>query len=464
MIDLDKVKNTIEKHQLIDLGDKIVVAVSGGPDSVCLLHILHKLINEYNIKLYVAHLNHNFRGIEAQQDAQYVNKLCDELNVMCFIKSINVPKYAKEHGLSLEEAGRVLRYLFFEEISENVGAQKIAVAHNLNDQAETLLMRLIRGTGIQGLTAIHHRRHNIIRPLLDITRRDIEDYCRFHLLQPRLDHTNLQPIYHRNKIRLQLIPALEEYNPNIVETLAKTAEILKVDSDYLDLQAEDIYKILIKKEKANRLTLPIQGINKLHPSLLIRLMRLVAENLVGKREVLEYKHIQILLHLISKDITGKSIQLPMGITVYTNYEKLIFTTETEEKVSFSYPLIRDSYTNISEINGRIRYYIINRKDDFQFPKEAFKKAFDWDIIKGGLLVRNRKEGDRFWPLGMKGTKKLKDYFIDCKIDRHKRDRIPLICDDEEIIWVVGHRISDLYKITKDTTRILIIEFEQLNNV
>ncbi|SCY99839.1 tRNA lysidine(34) synthetase TilS [Alkaliphilus peptidifermentans] len=464
MIDLDKIKKTIDKHQLIEIGDKIVVAVSGGPDSVCLLHILNELKETYDIKLYGAHLNHNFRGIEAQKDAQYVAKLCEDLKIMCFIKSIDVTQHAKEHGYTLEEAGRILRYQFFDEVSEKVGAHKISVAHNLNDQAETLLMRMLRGTGIQGLTAIHHRRDKIIRPLLDVNRNDIEEYCKIHGLAPRIDHTNLQPIYHRNKIRLELIPSLEEYNPNITETLAKTAELLKMDSDFIDLQANDIYNLLIKKDKVNRLTFPIHGINKLHPSLLTRILRLAAEDLVGKREVLEYKHIQSLTELIQKDVTGKRVELPMGITVFTNYEKLVFTTEKEgNKLSFSYFLKDDTFTDIPEIDGRIGYYIIKRDQLLDIPKDIYKKAFDWDKIKGKLIVRNRRDGDRFWPLGMNGTKKLKDLFIDYKVERYNRDRIPLLCDEDEIIWVIGYRISDLFKVTKATERILIIEFEQVNN-
>lgn len=461
MLDLDKIKKTIERYQLIETGDKIVVAVSGGPDSVCLLHLLYTLKDIYGIKLFGAHLNHNFRGIEAQKDAQYVHNLCEELGIMSFVKSIDVPSMAKESGYTLEEAGRIMRYRFFDEVSEKSGANKISVAHNLNDQAETLLMRLIRGTGIQGLTAIHHKRGRIIRPLLDTSREDIEAYCQYHNLKPRLDHTNLETIYHRNKIRLNLIPTIQEYNSNIVETLAKTAEILKQDSDYIDQQAYELYNQLVMKQSKTRINIPIDRIEVIHPALQSRIFRLAVEELVGRREAIEYKHIQLLLDIALTDKTGKRIQLPMSITAIRSYNQLQLTTDTViEDTPFLYNLNHEGTTNIPEISATIQCSIISRENLTDIPRQSNVKAIDYDKLKGNLSIRNRKEGDRFWPLGLKGTKKLKDFFIDYKVDREKRDKIPLVCDEEEIIWVVGYRISEKYKITKETSRVLIMEYIQ----
>lgn len=458
---LDDVRKTIKRYNLIDRGDKIVVAISGGPDSVCLLHVLHSLMNEFKLELFAAHLNHNFRGIDAQMDAQYVAKFCEELNIISFVKSMDVPKYAKEHGLSSEEAGRVLRYEFFDEVVERVGANKIAVAHNQNDQAETVLMRLLRGTGIQGLTAIHHGRGRIIRPLLNVSRKEIEDYCLIHNLSPRTDETNLEPIYHRNKIRLELIPYIQgHYNPNIIESLAKTAEILKKDNDFMEEAAWEAYRQVKIDSREGCLELSIQGINKLHHALQSRVFRLTTEELVGKKEALEYKHINNIIELLQKNETGKKILLPMGIIVKTSYNKIIFTTEDKgDEGAFYYELLQEGSRAIDEIKGEVTTKVLMRSDIKAISRDKYIKYFDYHKVTRQLNVRSRREGERFWPLGLVGSKKLKDFFIDYKIDREKRNEIPLICDGDEIMWVVGYRISENYKVTNETTKILAIEYK-----
>lgn len=457
---IDKIRKTIEVNNLISIGDKVIVAVSGGPDSVCLLHGLNELKKDYEIEIYGAHLNHNFRGIEALKDAQYVTKLCEALNIMCFVKSVDVPEYAKNNGLSMEEAGREQRYLFFQEVATKVGATKIAVAHNLNDQAETVLMRLIRGAGLQGLAAIQHRRDKIIRPLLDISRHEIEAYCQEYELEPRIDQTNLQPIYHRNKIRLELIPLLEkEYNPRVIETLGRTAEILKIDHEFIDLQARDMYLLLKTKEREDTISFPIHGLNKLHFALLSRIFRLTAEELVGKGDGLEHKHIENLQDFLYQNTTGKQIQLPLGITAKKSYHNIIFTTNTDKgEGKFYYQLEDLEVVDIPEINGSFRLSLLDKDQLEDIPREVHVKAFDYERINQGLIIRSRQEGDRFKPLGSKGTKKLKDLFIDLKVDREKREQIPLVCDGDHIMWVVGYRISEDYKITKETKKILLVEY------
>ncbi len=456
---LDKMRKIIEDNNLIEQGDRIIVAISGGPDSVCLLHALYQIREEYNLELYGAHLNHNFRGIEAQIDAQYVSNLCDDLNILCFIKSMDVPQYAKENGLSPEEAGRILRYDFFEEVAERVGATKIAVAHNENDQAETVLMRLLRGTGLQGLTAIHINRGKIIRPLLNIDRNSIEEYCEIHKLSPRIDKTNLESIYKRNKIRLELIPYLEEnYNPNIKDNLVKTAEILKDDFDFIEEKAREVYKELVNLQKNDSLILPLQSIKELHPALQSRVIRLSAEQLLGRQEVLEYKHVQNVLELIERGATGKKIVLPLGLVAKISYENLCFSTGEEDNKLFHYELPLEDTFYMEELNGSFTVRVVERGEVKEISRDKYHKCFDYDQVKSILNVRNRREGDRFYPLGLTGSKKLKDFFIDYKIDRDERDRIPLVCDGDEIMWIVGLRISEKYKITDKTTRILEIIF------
>lgn len=458
---LDEVRRTIEEYNLIEKGDKVIVAVSGGPDSVCLLHVLYRLKAEYDLELYGAHLNHNLRGIEAQIDAQYVSNLCENLNVLYFVKSVDVSRYAEEHGLSLEEAGRILRYDFFKDVAQRANATKIAVAHNENDQAETVLMRLLRGTGLQGLTAMHIKRGKIIRPLLNIDRESIEEYCKTYNLSPRIDKSNLESIYYRNKIRLELIPYLEEnYNPNIMSSLVKTAEILKKDFDFIEEKAREVYVELVNNQSEHRLELSIENVQRLHGALQSRIIRLAAEQLLGRQEILEYKHVQDVLELMKKGLTGKRINLPMGLIAKINYKNICFTTEDREGEVFHYELPIEGSLNLREINGTFITRVVMREEIKEISRDKYRKCFDYDEIKNVLNIRNRQDGDRFYPLGLTGSKKLKDFFIDYKISRDERDKIPLVCDGDEIMWVVGFRISEKYKITDKTERILEIIFDK----
>ncbi|WP_300277188.1 tRNA lysidine(34) synthetase TilS, partial [Peptacetobacter sp.] len=219
----NKFVETIDKHNMISDGDKIIVALSGGPDSVCLIHLLNRLKESRNLEIYAAHLNHQIRGIEAQMDAMYVSELCNKLNIPVFIKSVDVPAYCEKNGLSLEEGARKVRYEMLYEIKRRTGSNKIAVGHNMNDQAETVIMRIMRGTGLQGLRGIEYvREDGIIRPILDIERKDIEEYCTKNELDPKIDKTNLESIYTRNRIRLELIPYMKEhFNGNVIESIVR---------------------------------------------------------------------------------------------------------------------------------------------------------------------------------------------------------------------------------------------------
>ncbi|NBG88552.1 tRNA lysidine(34) synthetase TilS [Isachenkonia alkalipeptolytica] len=450
--------NTIDEHRLLKAEDKIVVAVSGGPDSVTLLHLLHRLKSRLGIEVYGAHLNHNIRGIDAQMDAQYVLNLCEELDIICFVKSMDVQTYAKEQQLTSEQAGRILRYEFFEEVLKKVGASKIAVGHNKNDQAETVLMRLLRGTGMQGLTAIQYKRDQVIRPLLDVSRGEIEAYCNDHNLAPRTDQTNLTSIYHRNKIRRELIPYLEEnYNPSVLQSLVKTANILKEDYDYLEQEGEGRYKELVCFEKKDQVSFSIPALEKQHPAIKARILRRAGEELLGRGELLSYQQVQNLLGLLAKKATGKALHLPMNLEAFISYDKLIFTRGSKEDVeSFKEELAVGEITYVHPLKASFELKVFSKDEVSKVSRDKFVKYFDYDKIKGKILVRNRREGDRFWPLGLSGKKKLKDFLIDCKVDRRERDLIPLICHEKDILWVVGYRISDKYKVTEETQRILSI--------
>ena len=349
----EKVLSTINKHNLIESGDKIVIGISGGPDSVCLLHILSRLKEKLNIELYAAHLNHQIRGIEAQKDALYVSEICDEMGITYFLKSIDVPKYCKDNSLSIEEGARKLRYEMFDEIKKRTKSNKIAIGHNLNDQAETVLMRIMRGTGLQGLRGIEYARENgVIRPLLDIERKDIEEYCKVHNLNPRIDESNLENIYTRNKIRLELIPYMtDNFNTNLIESIVRMSNSLRGDSDYIEAEAESKFKDICKVT-SDTVDIKINDFSKLHNAIKVRVLRKGIKSILGDTNFIDQKHIEDVLEFESESKINKMLTLPRGVFVYRKQDCITLTTTeiVTEEIDFLYNIPNNGFVKIKETN------------------------------------------------------------------------------------------------------------------
>lgn len=461
---IEKVLKTIKENKLILDSDNIIVGVSGGPDSMALLSVLYELKDNLNFNLYVAHINHGTREGESDIDEEYVRDYCNKLNIKFYSKNVNLKKYSKENKLSEEEAGRVIRYEFFRSIIKKLGKGKIAVAHNKNDQAETFILRLLRGSGIDGLKGMTYLNNDIIRPLLDITRDEIEKYLSENDIEFRIDKTNLLPIYTRNKVRLELIPYLiKNFNKNIIDTLSRTSKLMKIDSDYLNLEASKYFEDILISYKGDKIALCSSKFNSLHLSMKTRILRLGFEKLNGSVKNLEEKHIRSIIKLVSDGKTGKSINITNNIRVYNEYDKFIFMINNNKKQEeFSYILNIDDTTNIKELNILVKTRIIDSSSKI-LQNKPFIKYFDYDKIIGGIYLRNKRNGDKFVPKGMKGSKKLKDFFIDEKVPREQRDKIPIIHDDKNIIWIVGYRISELYKIDVNTKKVIEIKVLERSN-
>jgi tRNA(Ile)-lysidine synthase len=459
---LAMVLDTIRKYNMIQDGDKVIVALSGGPDSVCLLHILYSLKQQYNLTLYAAHINHCLRGEESDADEKYAKNLCGRLGIECFVKKVDINKLSKERGLSSESAGREARYEFFEELRNKLQADKIALAHNENDQAETVLMRIIRGSGMEGITGIKPIRGNIfIRPIINIRRDSIEKYCEVNDLRPRIDKSNLENIYARNKIRLELIPYIEEnFNEDIISTLNRLADTISRDNDYLENLAQERYKSYCEK-KGHKVIIYKEAFEE-QEAVLTRLVRKAVNEIKGNLYNVEKVHIYDILKL-QEGTTGRKISLPESITAFNNYGNIELSrnkTSSKNEVQLEYTLSIDTKNYIEKFNIFISLRIISPDERINFKDGEYTKYFDADKIKNKIILRSRKDGDRFTPFGMKNSKKLKDFFIDLKIPQEERDKIPLICFDEEIGWVVGFRISENYKISKGTRNILEIKIEK----
>ncbi len=451
-----KIETNIKKFNLIKEDQNILIGLSGGPDSVMLFHGLKKIKEKKNFNLYAAHINHLYRGNDAYEDEEFVRKLCGDFNIKLYVKRQNASILAKKNKITEEEAGREIRYGFFNEILKKIGGGIIATAHNKNDQVETLLQRMIRGTGIEGLTGMDYKQENIIRPLLNIDKEEIINYLKTNNIDYCIDKTNAEPIYGRNKIRLELIPYIEKrFNKNFQDTLFRMSQNMKDDYEIINKQVEkDFSECLILKEKEN-IILDVDTLKNYPKGIRSRILRNSIEYIKGNKVDVERKHIDYLDGFMLKKETGKSIDLGDNLVGEISYDKLIIKNKDKIK-NYMYNL-KKGINIIQEINKSIK---ISQNGNNIINENKNSILIDSDKIKGHLKVRNRKNGDKFQPLGMKGSKKIKDYFIDEKIPAKLRDEIPLICDDENIIWIVGYRMNHNYRITEktlNTTKIEIVE-------
>lgn len=462
----DKVLQTIRDNSMFDIGDKVIVAVSGGADSMSLLNILYEVKNQLKITIAVAHINHCLRGKDSDEDEAFVEDFCIKNNIEVYIKKVDINKVAEELGISTESAGREARYTFFNFIKDKINAQKIALAHNANDQAETLLMHIMRGSGMEGLTGIKPVRDNLyVRPLINIKREEIEQYCTTNRIKYRTDKTNFENIYARNKVRLELVPYIKKnFNNDIVSTLSRLADTIRKDNEYLDSLAEKKYKSYCENDKGK--VIIYKRIFLEEEAILTRIIRRAILEVKGDLNNLEKVHIYDIID-IQKNNTGKKVSLPGNLQAYNNYGDIIIYGNNKNEIckniyEGSYILQNDN-NNIDSLGIKIQLRNIKRKEITEFKTNGLMKYFDADKIRDIVILRFRREGDRFTPIGMTGSKKLKDLFIDLKIPKEERDKIPLICFGNEISWVVGYQISNKFKVSDETKNILEISVKEENS-
>lgn len=323
---MDKVIKTIEKYNLIQNGDKIVIGVSGGPDSICLLHILNSLKEKYNLQLFVAHINHMIRE-NARIDEQYVVDFCKKINVPAFVLHSDVLNLSKQQKISVEEAGRNVRYEFFNEVLEKTGSTKIAIAHNCNDKAETVIMNILRGSGISGLKGIEAKRDNkYIRPLIECSREEIENYCKEHNLETRHDESNDENIYKRNKIRNIVIPFIKrEFNSNIISTINRLSIVATQEDEYINKIVEKEYNNICKAKKENEIELDLKKFNELDIVIKNRMILYVVNILQQHTKGIEKVNIEDIIKLCSNNIGNKFLVPTKGLKVLVKNKKILFT-------------------------------------------------------------------------------------------------------------------------------------------
>jgi len=436
---------------MISRGDRVVVAVSGGPDSVCLLHLLLQISQELNLQLFVAHLNHMLRE-EAIEEENFVRELAEKYSLPFYSERIEVAKKLRK-GETLEEGARRIRYDFLRRAGEWFSANKIALGHNADDLVETVLFNIIRGTGIRGLRGIPPVRMEgamaFIRPLIEIWREEITEYLKERNIPYKIDRSNLSLEFTRNKIRHQLIPLLEEINPKVKLAIYRLGEIAGEINSFIEEEVKKAKEGIVKKDESV-LLLNIQRLFAFHPALQKEIIRSVLAEFTNYemgREEIE--------RILEVGRRGGAITLPGRVDVRRVGDELQFKKEKERKIEYEIPLKIPGGTSIPEAKMRIEAEII--EGQYLIRDTSCKEVtLDMEGIKGRLIARNWRRGDRIVPLGMRNKKKLQDIFVDKKIPREERGRIPIICDEEGIIWVVGVAISERVKVGERTRRVLYL--------
>ena len=466
-----KIRKTLADHAMIKSDDSVLLGVSGGPDSVALLYGLLQLREELNIELTIAHLNHCARGAESDDDARFVEELGGTLQVKTFIEKVDVAKEQALSKNSFQETARDIRLDFLQRTMSQIGASKIALGHTSDDQAETVLMNLLRGSGLKGVGGMSPVRFPYIRPLFNCSRSDVIEFLKDKNVSYREDSSNKKTDYLRNRIRLELIPFLQKkYNPRIIESLFDASGIFRADNACLDaLEHREFDRLVSKSGENDTLTIDLEPFAVLPLALKRRLIRKSIKWLKGDLWRISLVHIEDALHLFDNSQKGKRIDLPDNVEVLCLGDRVefkripekdssILTGDDSEASDWMKPLKIPGDTQIEKSDLTLKTEIINPSGT-GFVADQDNQAFlDFDKTGDTILIRFFQAGDRLQPLGMKGTKKLKSLFIDEKIPQEARSTIPILTtENNDIIWVYGTRIADSYRVTSNTSKVLFIK-------
>ena len=460
-----KIYNFLKKHHMIEENDHILVGFSGGADSVCLLLVLKSLRREMHFKVTAVHVEHGIRGEESLRDAAFARQFCEREQIEFVSYSVDVPRAAGEAHQTLEEAARRLRYECFYKACERLGADKIAVAHHGDDCAETMLFHLSRGTGIRGLCGIVPVRDRIIRPLLCVTRAEIEAYLRECGQTYCTDSTNFDTSYARNRIRGKILPQMKEINPKTVPHMVRTAGELKELSDFLEESAGEAGKAGVlysyEGDQVREIRIRRKEFLQIHPVLQKVLLHQLLGKAAGSRKDITAQHIGAVRELFFTQV-GKVISLPYHLEAEKEYDAVLIRSgnfgrkprEADAAEPGTVLLPGETvWVNGMQIHAEILAFDGNYE---KIPQKSYTKWFDYDKIKNTVLLRKRRPGDFLQVNASGGHKKLKDLLIDAKVPRAERDKVLLVADASHVIWVVGWRISEAYKVTQETKRILAV--------
>ncbi|MBI5035072.1 MAG: tRNA lysidine(34) synthetase TilS [Chloroflexi bacterium] len=508
-----KIRAAISHHALIVRGDKVIVGVSGGPDSLALLHVLCALRDELQITLHVAHLNHQLRAAASQADADFVATIAREWQLDATIESRDVIALAQAEHLSIEEAARHARYAFLAEVAQKQGASVVAVAHNRDDQVETVVMHLMRGSGLAGLRGMTPRSRvsgftvsslkpetlkletghlALVRPLLDVTRAEIEEYVHANGLAPRQDQSNLDTTFFRNRLRHEVLPYLESLNPNLREVLYHSALSIADDYDFLDVAIESEFS-KVAHEQDGAIVFSREAWRALHPALQRGTLRAAVHRLRGNLRDLNWVHVEDARQIALEKNAGAVATLPNGLLLVVGYDDFIIADAKRAAPLPDLPLLHvdelvlpeNGVTALPDSNWVIETKIISQ-DVISTSREAARRnlfaeneisrsarndrggidrwtaTYDFAMCRGEKKLRRRRAGDRFQPIGMQGhSRSLHEFMIDEKIQRAVRDLLPLLIVGDRIAWVCGWRVDERVRVTENTSQFWRVTFRKM---
>lgn len=465
---MHQVLTIIKNYKMVKPGEKVLVAVSGGPDSMALLHILNELKERLQFELHIFHLNHLFRGNEASEDAQLVENTANIMGIPSTIIEYDVESYCKKYNKSKQEGAREVRYKYFSRIAADVGAARVALGHHGDDQVETIVLNFLRGTGLTGLKGFLPVRDNFyIRPLFQLRRSDIIRYCEESNVSYRNDSSNMETFYKRNQIRHNLIPVLEQYNPSFAEAIIRTSNVLRTEDSFLEAETEKFFAKSVSVVGVGKYNININTFSKQHIALQRRLLRKIWSILAGSTSIPGFGQLETVLNLVKEGKGSWEHHLPGNVRVIRSYQLLQFKNEngqSYETPAYCYKLKVPGVLFIPETGFTIHSCLVSKtqvSDPNTLPPNEV--LLDFNKLKGELYVRRRMPGDYFTPLGMNNSKvKLKKFFIDLKIPRNKRDLIPIIVCGDEIIWVAGLRPGEKFKVTKESEQLLHLALKNNN--
>ncbi len=492
---LTSLRRFISKHDLLPRGSTVIVGVSGGTDSLGLLHALNALAPEFDLRLHVAHLDHQLRGAEAQADASFVHDMARQWNLPHTIDARDVHGFARDSKLSLEEAARQVRYGFLLEVALAQHSDVIAVAHNADDQAESVLMHFLRGSGLSGLHGMLPKMHlkeyriqrsavsgqhsalssqqsgskiYLVRPFLETPRSAIEAYCQQQNLHPRVDATNVDTTYFRNRLRHELLPLLETYNPQIQSILCRTADVIAAEHEVLQAHTNYAWGMTVVAEAETAVTFDLP-LWREHPIGVRRaLLRKAIHQLRPPLRDIDFVHIEDAIEILQRTGTGAQITLPQNLFIEVSYDT--FTIAPRDELALpDWPLLSDEWAplpiNVPGITPLPQSpWIIETTfepcEHSHVPLSRFAACFDADTLPGDLMLRLRTGVDRFHPQGMPSSVRLKDWMINAKIPRVMRDRLPLLVSGDQIVWVPGYRVGQPFLVTETTQHIIKLVFRK----
>jgi tRNA(Ile)-lysidine synthase len=455
---LKSVQATIGKYAMLKRGDRVVVALSGGPDSVALVHALALLKTSCGIKLHAAHLEHGIRGDESLEDMRFVEGLCGDLSLPVTTHREDVPELARSQKLSIEAAARKARYAFFERVLEATGFNKIATGHNANDNAETVMLNIIRGSAIAGLTGIRPAvEERVIRPLIETTRDEIITYLEENGITYRLDSSNLDNRYERNRVRQTLMPLLErEFNPRIVDSLARTASVFSMLDEYFKAEAGEALKTCCRSENT-RTEIDLGAFVKLPRAVRLFTLYSILRSLEGDRQVVSFDNLNTLLVFAAESRSGSRMDIGSGIAAVREYDRLVIGLSLDPGEDFEVTLEVPGKVLAGSSGVALTAEVLSeRPSNGDISTNGSTAYFDLAGLKPPLVVTNWRRGDRFVPFGLSGSKKVHDIFIDGKVPASRRGKIPIIRDSEGIIWIAGVRRANRARITEDTKMVVKI--------